>query len=171
MSKGKTTSQLTVAANVKGSIETVFNYIVPIDLSHIFKGTRLIPGIHETSLDEGWNKPGLTRTIYFTDGSTSRESLLTVVPNRSFSYQNDHFTSTLRFLVQRIEGDWIFTDLGEGQVGILWTYKVVPLNAVGRLVVNLVLMKELKAMLVAALETIKKDLEALANESIDKLPA
>ncbi len=165
-SKGEAMPLITVTTTVSGSIEAVFNHIVPIDLSRIFEGTRLIPGIRKTSLDQGWNKPGLTRTIYFNDGSTSRESLLTVVPNQSFSYKNDHFTSTLRFLAKRIEGEWEFNDLDSGQVGIVWTYRVIPLNAV-----NLFLMNELKAMLVAALEIIKRELEELAHGSIDKLPA
>jgi hypothetical protein len=33
-----------------------------------------------------------------------------------------------RFLAKRIEGDWLFIDLGNGQTKIEWTYKVVPKN-------------------------------------------
>jgi hypothetical protein len=99
------------------------------------------------------------RTIHFEDGSTSKESLLTVVPYSSFSYKIEDFTSQLRFLAKRIEGDWIFTDLGNIQTKIEWTYKVVPKNIIARGLINIILMKDIKGLLNNALIILKDDLE------------
>ncbi len=141
-------------------IDEAFNYIVPVDLSHIFKRYKSIAGITNTSIKEGWTKPGLVRTVYFEDGSTSKESLLTVVPYTSFSYKIEDFTSKLRFLAKRIEGNWIFTDLNNGQTKIEWTYKVVPKNFISRGLVNAILMKDFKGLLNNALIILKDDLES-----------
>ena len=65
---------------ISAPIDSAFDYIVPVDLSHIFKRYRRLPAITNTSIKEDWTKPGLTRTVYFEDGPTAQESLLTVVP-------------------------------------------------------------------------------------------
>jgi hypothetical protein len=152
--------QTKIIMTINVPIDTAFNFIVPVDLSHIFKRYKSIAGITNTSIKEGWKKPGLVRTVYFEDGSTSKESLLTVVPNSSFSYKIEDFTSQLRFLAKCIEGDWIFTDLGNGQTKIEWTYKVVPKNFIAQGLVNIILMKDIKGLLNNALIILKNDLES-----------
>ena len=145
---------------VNSSIERAFNYIVPINLTHIFRGNALIPAIIDATIKQGWNKAGLQRTVYFADGSTSQESLLTVNAPASFSYKNEHFTSkVLSSLVKRVEGEWVFTDLGKQKTRIEWTYRAVPANFLARIVVKLVLPKALGSALKSALEIIKIDLE------------
>ena len=156
----KKVPQTKIIMTINVPIETTFNYIVPVDLSHIFKRYKSISGITNTSIIEGWTKPGLVRTVYFEDGSTSKESLLTVVPYSSFSYKIEDFTSQLRFLAKRIEGDWIFTDLGNGQTKIEWTYKVVPKYFIARGLVNIILMKDINGLLNNALIILKDDLES-----------
>lgn len=152
--------QTKVLMTINAPIDSAFNYIVPVELSHIFKKYKNLPAILKTDEKEKWIKAGLTRTVYFEDGSTSKETLLTVVPNSSFSYKIENFTSQLRFLAKRIEGDWIFTDLGNGQTKIEWTYKIVPKNFIARGIINLVLLKNVKGLLTNALTILKADLEA-----------
>lgn len=101
--RSKNFPKTTVIMIVDSPIDSVFNYIVPVDLSHIFKRYKNLPGIINTSIKEGWTTPGLTRTIYFQDGSTSKESLLTVVPYTSFSYKNESFSSSLRHLAKLLK--------------------------------------------------------------------
>jgi hypothetical protein len=72
--RSKKYPQTTVVMIVGVPIDTAFHYIAPINLTHIFRGSALIPAIVDTSIKEGWNKAGLVRTIYFKDGSTSQES-------------------------------------------------------------------------------------------------
>lgn len=153
--------EITIVMNVNAPIDTAFNYIAPINLMHIFRGNAMIPAIVDTSVKEGWNKAGLTRTIYFKDGSTSQESLLTVNAPISFSYKNERFTSkVLSALLKRLEGEWLFTDFGNSKTKIEWTYRAVPTNFLARLMVKLVLMRAMRSMLKDALDIIKKDLES-----------
>jgi len=159
----KKTPQTKIVMSINAPIDSAFNYILPVELSHIFKKHKNLPAIIKTDEKEKWFKAGLTRTVYFEDGSTSKETLLTVVPHSSFSYRIENFTSQLRFLAKRIQGDWIFTDLGNGQTKIDWTYKIVPKNFIARGLINLVLLKNVKGLLINALTILKADLEA-ANE-------
>jgi hypothetical protein len=156
---GKKFPQTKIVMTINAPIDSAFNYIVPVELSHIFKKYKNLPAIIKTDEKEKWFKAGLTRTVYFEDGSTSKETLLTVVPYTSFSYRIEDFTSQLRFLAKRIEGDWIFTDLGSGQTKIEWTYKIVPKNFIARGLINLALLKNVKGLLTNALIILKSDLE------------
>jgi hypothetical protein len=153
--------ETTVVIIVRSKIDRAFNYIAPINLMHILQGNAMIPAIIDTSVKEGWNKAGLTRTIYFKDGSTSQESLLTVNAPTSFSYKNEHFTSkVLAALLTRLEGQWLFTDLGNNKTKIEWTYRAIPTNFFAGLFVKLILMKAVRSMLKNALDIIKSDLES-----------
>jgi hypothetical protein len=154
-------TEITIIMIINAQINQAFNYIAPINLMHIFRGSAMIPAIIDTSIKEGWNKAGLARTVYFKDGSTSQESLLTVEAPISFSYKNEHFTSkVLSALLKRLEGEWLFTDIGNNKTKIEWTYRAVPTNFLSKLVVRLVLMKALRSMLNDALTIIKNDLES-----------
>lgn len=156
--------QTKIVMTINAPIDGAFNYIVPVELSHIFKKYKNLSAILKTDEKEKWFKAGLTRTVYFEDGSTSKETLLTVIPNTSFSYRIEDFTSQLRFLAKRIEGDWVFTDLGNGQTKIEWTYKIVPKNFFARGLINLVLLKNIKGLLTNALTILKTDLEKQAKK-------
>ncbi len=152
--------QTKIIMTVNAPIDSAFNYIVPVDLSHIFRRYKNLPAITKTDETEKWIKAGLTRTIYFEDGSISKETLISVVPHSSFSYKVENFTSQLRFLAKRIEGDWVFTELSNGQTKIEWTYKIVPKNFLARGLIKLVLLKNIRGLLTNALTILKADLEA-----------
>jgi hypothetical protein len=127
---------------------------------HILRGNAMIPAIIDTNVKQGWNKAGLQRTVYFADGSTPHERMLTVNAATSFSYRNEHFTSkVLSALLKRLEGEWLFTDLGNSRTKIEWTYRAVPANIFTRLVVKLILMKAVHTTLTDALAIITNDLE------------
>lgn len=158
---GKKNPQVKVVMTINAPIDIAFNYIVPVNLPHIFKRYKNLPAIIKTDETEKWIKAGLTRTVYFEDGSKSKETLLTVVPHTSFSYQIKDFTSQLRFLAKKIEGDWVFTDLDNGQTKIEWTYKIVPKNIFTRGLINLVLLKNVEDLLINALTILKTDLETV----------
>lgn len=159
--RSKKNPETTVVMTVAAPIDTAFHYIAPINLMHIFRGSALIPAIVDTSIKEGWNKAGLVRTIYFKDGSTSQESLLTMEPPTSFSYENENFTSpVLKSLLLRLEGEWLFTDLGDDQTKIEWTYRAIPTNFITRLLVETVLIRAIRSMLTNALTIAKNDLES-----------
>ena len=144
---------------VTAPIDSAFRYIVPVDLAHIFRRYKRLPGVLTTNETETWIRPGLTRTVFFDDGSTAQETLVSVVSPTNFSYEIEKFTSQLRFLARRIEGNWVFTDLNNGQVKIEWTYKIIPKNFIARGLINSILLKDIKVVLTNALAILKDDLE------------
>jgi hypothetical protein len=152
--------QTKVTVIVKAPIEQSFNYIAPIYLPHIFPGAGLIPGIKATSHDEAWNQAGLSRTVYFADGTTAQETMLTYNGPTSFSYKNENFTSPiLRTLLHRFEGEWLFTDLEDGSIKIEWIYRMIPKNFLSRVFIKAVLLRFFTRMLHQALDISKNDLE------------
>jgi hypothetical protein len=152
--------QTTVTTIVNAPIGQAFDYIAPIYLPHIFPGAGLIPGITDTSVREGWNQPGVSRIVYFADGSTCQETMLSYNGPTSFSYKNEKFTSpVLAALMHRFEGEWLFTDLKDGRTKIEWTYRTIPRNYFARLVVRAVLLRFFKRMLQQAIDISKHDLE------------
>jgi hypothetical protein len=141
-------------------IDQAFHYIAPIYLPHIFPGAGPIAGISGTSINEGWNKAGLSRTIYFKDGTTSQETMLTWNAPTSFSYQNENFTSSiLGFTMLRLEGDWLFTKLANDTTKIEWTYRAIPKHLFAKIFIRFVLMRFIKGMLQKAMDISKHDLE------------
>jgi hypothetical protein len=126
--------QTTVVMTINVPAEKAFNYIAPIYLPRIFPGTALIPGIADTSVKEGWNKAGLSRTVYFKNGTTSKETLLTYNGPKSFSYKNEQFSSKmLGALMTRLEGEWQFIDLQNDSTKIEWTYRTIRKERVTKL--------------------------------------
>ena len=151
---------VTITAIVKAPIDQAFHYIAPIYLPHIFPGTGPIAGISGTSINEEWNRVGLSRTIYFKDGTTSQETMLTWNAPTSFSYKNENFTSAiLGSTMLRLEGDWLFTKLDNDNTRIEWTYRAIPKNFFSRLFIRFVLMRFIKGMLQQAMDISKRDLE------------
>ncbi len=151
--------QTVVTEIIDTTIDTAFEYIVPVELSHIFKRYKNLPAIVKTDETEKWIRPGLTRTVYFEDGTTAKESLLTVDRPHSFSYKIEDFTSPLRHLAKKVEGDWVFTPLEDGRTKIQWTYKVIPRNSITRIIIKQVLLPRVHVLLSNAMRILKNDLE------------
>jgi hypothetical protein len=150
----------TIITIVKAPIDQAFHYIAPIYLPRIFPGAGPIAGISDTSINEGWNKAGLSRIIYFKDGTTSQETMLTFNAPTSFSYQNENFTSAiLGSTMVRLEGDWLFTKVDNNTTKIEWTYRAIPKNFFSRLFFRYVMMRFMKRMLQQAMDISKNDLE------------
>ena len=159
--QGKNHPQIVVTTNINSSAKECFEYIVPIELSHIFKRYKNLPAIDSTSNKELWYTPGMQRTVYFEDGNTAQEYLLTVYPHSSFSYKIDSFTSPLKRLAKKIEGKWVFTELDNGQSQIEWTYTIVPKNYFAKFIINSFVKKNVHGLLSNALKILKDDLETV----------
>ena len=144
---------------IEAPLEQSFEYIVPVELSHIMPGYKSLPGVERTSNKTLWYTPGMQRTVHFTDGNTAIEKLLTVEPHASFSYQVDGFTSVLKRLAVRVEGEWQFHETPQGNTHIEWRYTLVPRNGMSRFVLNTFVKKDVQGFLNQALAILKEDLE------------
>jgi hypothetical protein len=160
MAQSKNPLQVKISMIINCPVETTFGYTVPVKLSHIFKRYKRFPGIVKTDEIEKWYKGGLQRTVFFEDGTTAQESLLTVIPHQSFSYKIEKFTSSLRKLALKVEGDWQFTALKNGQTKVEWTYKIIPKNGITKTVLKWFVIKDLKVLLTNSLTVLKQDLES-----------
>ncbi|MET8307737.1 SRPBCC family protein [Micromonospora sp. NPDC005173] len=122
-----------VTRTVNAPIGQVFEYVIDVDLSHIFPRFGHSPAILASSVTTGWNTPGVRRTNTSDDGSTNEEELLTVEPPNSFSYRVDNFSSQrLREVVDSIEGSWYFSDQEDDTTSIEWTYALNPVDEPAR---------------------------------------
>ncbi len=161
--KRKNYPKAIVSIDIKSTLplKESFEYIVPIDLEHIFnKSHKLIPSIDSTSNKDAWFSPGMHRVVHFKDGSTSQEELLSVTPSSGFTYKVTGFTSSLRMLIKQINGSWTFTETEDGSIHIEWTYEFIPKNFFARFMVKNVVIKQIKVPMANALKIMKEELES-----------
>lgn len=154
--------KLTVTVDVQSTLspQQTFEYIVPMDLEHIFERYKNIPAVDSTSNTTAWYKAGMQRTVYFDDGTSSEEILLSVTPHSGFTYKVTGFTNSLRGLIKQINGSWKFMEKENGKINIEWTYEFVPRNFFARFLVNAVVKKRVKTPMMNALNVMKKELES-----------
>jgi Polyketide cyclase / dehydrase and lipid transport len=119
MSLLSATVKITVTANQADA----FKYIVPIDLTSIFKGYGPLPSVTGIENQVGdWDASGQTRTVHLSDRSSIQELLTKYEHPRYFSYTVSGFTSVLGFLTTSANGEWWFSTNSSGQTTIEWCY-------------------------------------------------
>jgi hypothetical protein len=155
-----TLSIASVSQNVQTPIDVAFDYIVPIPLNLIFKGNESVPAIVKTDEKAKWVTPGLSRTVTWADGNTAQETLLTVETPHAFSYRIQNFTSNLKDLVEKIQGEWVFTETEDGGVNITWRYVMFPFNSDAKSIIDENVLAGFQAVLEDAIAIIKTNLES-----------
>jgi len=151
--------QVKVIAVIRSTPKEAFNAGLQADLADIFKKYGSLPRITGTNLKGAWTSEGLQRIIYFEDSTQVTETLLKIQPHRYFSYRVEKFTSALRYLARKIEGDWTFTQLGDKETKVEWNYNIYPKNSLVTILVKLVLKKDIKGYLTQALKIVKQNAE------------
>lgn len=151
--------KIVVHTTVAAPARKCFDYIVPVELGHIFRPYLFLPGVKHTDEAERWFTPGLSRTVYFTDNSKATEELLTVEASRSFTYKISKFTGINRFLMVHIDGAWQFSENDTKTTSIEWAYSLTCHNVATRLIAKTVVAPVLRRYLQRALRVLKQDLE------------
>ena len=153
-----------VTRTINRPISEVFKYIVPVDIPHIFPRQGSAPGVVANTVTTDWGVAGQQRVTTFDDGSTIDETLLTVVPDRSFSYLIENFTSpAMKGVVDRIEGAWDFKNNGNNTTSIEWIYELVPFSEDARGAVIEKMLPVYRGRLETAMTILKTDLEILGK--------
>jgi hypothetical protein len=147
---------VTTTSQIEQSINQVFEHIVPISLPHIFKKFKYFPAVISTNETQKWITPGLVRTVFFEDGNTAQEELITVINPSYFAYTVTNFTSPLRFLITQINGSWEFTQTGN-KTNIVWKYELIPRNKFTKWIINNLLLNDLKTFCQNAMDIIQTD--------------
>lgn len=126
ISRSDYTVPVTVQARTAVDPVTVFEVVVPIDLSLVFLRWGPFPGVRGASNQAGpWDHVGASRNPDLTDGSTATETLTEYDSGRSFAYEITDFTNVLGRLASGVRGEWTFTPDGDGTL-IRWTYEFKP---------------------------------------------
>ncbi|WP_410210833.1 hypothetical protein [Aquirhabdus sp.] len=85
---------------------TVFDHIVPIDLTKIFTGYGPLPAVIGTQHQTGaWDAAAQTRTVLLSDDSSAQEQLTGYDHPHYFSYTVSGFTGILRHLAISADGN------------------------------------------------------------------
>jgi len=155
----KKSEQVKVIMIINASSREVFNAGLQADLSNIFKRFGMMPSITGTDLEGTWTKEGLQRIIYFEDNTQVTETLKKIEPYRFFSYRVEAFTSALKYMATKIEGDWSFTVLSDRTTQVEWNYNIYPKNMLANILVKLILKKDIRGYLTNALKIVKSNAE------------
>lgn len=126
----------------------------PVALEDAFTGTLTVPletvlgrrylavaGVAGTEQRGTWGDDGIgqERTVRFTDGATSRETLTELERPHHFGYRLDAFTGLLKPLLGHVEGRWAFAPAGTG-TRVTWSWDVTPASSVAELAMPLLRM-------------------------------
>ena len=153
-----------VTRTINRPVSEVFKYIVPVDIPHIFPRQGAAPGVVANTVTADWGTPGQQRVTTFDDDSTLDETLVSVVPNKSFSYLIENFTSpVMRGVVDHIEGTWEFSDNGNETTSIEWIYVLIPASENARSAIIDQLLPVYRDRLETAMTILKSDLEILGK--------
>ncbi len=136
LSKDLVTRQASI--NIASDRETVFNYLSAEEsLTHFLKKYGPIHAVVKHETHKGpWSMPGACRTLYFDNGDTLREEMISYHPHDSFSYHISDFSGTVKNLASMAIGEFSFSSEGS-QTNVVWTYTFQAKNAFTAVIVSL----------------------------------
>jgi len=128
----------TVVSSIAAQRKPFYTWLVPgvfySELETVLRDAAFLPGVARTTDTTGpWDKPGSTRIVHLTDGTTVRETVTSATAPDYFAYRLTEFSSAMiRMLVKEARGQWWFTDNGPG-LQAKWTYTAVSKNPIATL--------------------------------------
>jgi Polyketide cyclase / dehydrase and lipid transport len=150
-----------VTRTIARPVAETFEYIVPVDVTHIFPRQGDMPGNVKTTVTSDWGQyVGQTRDTTADDGSSFHETLTALESNKSFGYKVENLTSpAMKGVVDHIEGACEFTDNGNDTTSIEWFYVLVPANSEAIATIKEKILARYRGRLENAMNIIKADLE------------
>ena len=83
----------------------MFDAVVPIDLSTVFRGYGPLPAVTGVMDQTGaWDAAGQTRTVHLSDGGSIREERARVEPPEAFGYRVGETRGALRLVAWEARG-------------------------------------------------------------------
>lgn len=128
----------TVVSTIAAQRKPFYAWLVPgifyDQLETVLRDAAFMPGVTKTTGTTGpWDKPGSTRIVHLTDGTTVRETVTSATAPDYFAYRLTEFSSPMiRMLVKEARGQWWFTDSGAG-LQAKWTYTAESRNPLAAL--------------------------------------
>jgi hypothetical protein len=135
-------------------------------LDTVLRDAAFMPGVSNTTGTTGpWDRPGSTRVVHLTDGTSCRETVTSATAPDYFAYKLTEFSNPIiRFLVKEARGQWWFTDSGTG-LQAKWTYTAETKNAFGVVLVAPVIKILWKRYMQAAMKVTKDRAEREVTRS------
>lgn len=130
----------TVVSVIAAPRKPFYAWLVPgvfyDQLETVLRDAAFMPGVSKTTGTTGpWDKPGSTRVVHLTDGTSCRETVTSATAPDYFAYKLTEFSNPLiRILVKEARGQWWFTDEGQG-LHAKWTYTAETKNPFGAILV------------------------------------
>jgi hypothetical protein len=155
----------TVVALIAAQRQPFYTWLVPgvfyDQLDTVLRDAAFMPGVAKTTDTTGpWDKPGSTRVVHLTNGSSCRETVTSATAPDYFAYRLSEFSNPLiRWLVKEARGQWWFTDSGSG-LQAKWTYTAETKNLFGVLLVAPVIKILWNRYMKAAMKITKERAEA-----------
>lgn len=124
---------VTVWRRVEVDVTTAFDAIVPIDLASVFTGFGPLPAVIGTEQGDGvWGSTvGQARTVLLADGGRLSERVTEAHRPGLFAYEVRPEQGSLRHVVHRIDGRFVFAASEAGGTVIRWTYLFRPRRGAG----------------------------------------
>lgn len=141
--------------------ESFFDWYMHEPIENFMLGTLIVPPITGTEALPGpaWGEAGAARKIFFKDGSSSLERILSTDLPRSYSYQPWAYTSPVRLLSDYATST--MNALPEGDTTrIVWDYGFHARNAIAKPLLKGFVSLDWKRNLENGLAVLKKHLEA-----------
>lgn len=149
-----------VTRTVNAPIGQVFEYVIDVNLSHIFPRTGHSPAIVAQQRHHRLEHPRPAPDEHLRRWLDQRGGTADGGAPNSFSYRIDNFSSPrLREVVDSIEGSWYFSDQEDGTTSIEWTYALNPVDEPARAVIKEDLLPLYTERLKTAMSILKDDLE------------
>jgi hypothetical protein len=128
------TVSVAVSARIAVPRAALFDWFIPVELPRVLLGYGPVPRVVATSDQTGpWDRPGSSRTVHLSDGTTAREQVTECSRPADFAYRVGDFTNAIGRLAPEARGRWSFTEAGERATDVRWTYTFVGRSALARL--------------------------------------
>lgn len=109
--------------------ERAYRGIIEMDIPKVFRRRYgPIPPIHRVSGRDGANwrgTVGQTRILELAGGGSIRETVVSVDEPHSWTYAITDLTGPLAALLEKIDGQFLFTPAGTG-TRVTWRYNMIP---------------------------------------------
>jgi hypothetical protein len=155
----------TVVSQIAAPRKPFYAWLVPgvfyDQLETVLRDAAFLPGVRNTTNTTGpWDRPGSTRIVHLTDGTTVRETVTSATAPDYFAYRLTEFSSPMiGRLVKEARGQWWFTDSGAG-LQAKWTYTAESKNFFGGLLLLPVIKILWNRYMKAAMKVTKERAEA-----------
>lgn len=150
--------RVTQSTETSAAVSDVFALASGARLPVFIRPAGPLPGVARIEGVADWARPGETRRLLLTDGSSLNEELTAIDRDRSFAYRAMGFSGPFGALVREGRGEWVFSQ-SPGGVGVVWSYAFTPRGPLAAPLLELIVRLLWPGYMRAALARLKAEAE------------